>query len=79
MVGANLQSFISSHDQSRLTILLVLQESNITSSALLPLVGLLVELEELCAHLENLLLKLLIGLDLNFLSETDNWLEVDIF
>jgi hypothetical protein len=79
VVGANLQSFISSHDQSRLTILLVLQESNITSSALLPLVGLLVELEELCAHLENLLLKLLIGLDLNFLSETDNWLEVDIF
>jgi hypothetical protein len=79
VVGANLQSFISSHDQSRLAILLVLQESNITSSALLPLVGLLVELEELCAHLENLLLKLLIGLDLNFLSETDNWLEVDIF
>jgi hypothetical protein len=79
VVGANLQSFISSHDQSRLTILLVLQESNITSSALLPLVGLLVELEELCAHLENLLLKLLIGLDLNFLSETDDWLEVDIF
>jgi hypothetical protein len=57
----------------------VLQESNITSSALLPLVGLLVELEELCAHLENLLLKLLIGLDLNFFSETDDWLEVDIF
>lgn len=79
MVGANLQSLISSHDQSRLAILLVLQESNITSSALLPLVGLLVELEELCAHLENLLLKLLIGLDLNFLSETNDWLEVDIF
>jgi hypothetical protein len=79
VVGANLQSLISSHDQSRLAILLVLQESNITSSALLPLVGLLVELEELCAHLENLLLKLLIGLDLNFLSETDDWLEVDIF
>ncbi len=79
MVGANLQSLISSHDQSRLAILLVLQESNITSSALLPLVGLLVELEELCAHLENLLLKLLIGLDLNFFSETDDWLEVDIF
>ncbi len=79
MVGANLQSLISSHDQSRLAILLVLQESNITSSALLPLICLLVELEELCAHLENLLLKLLIGLDLNFLSETDDWLEVDIF
>jgi hypothetical protein len=57
----------------------VLQESNITSSALLPLIGLLVELEELCAHLENLLLELLVGLDLNFLGETDDRFEVDIF
>jgi hypothetical protein len=57
----------------------VLQESNIASSALLPFVGLLVELEELGPHLENLLLKLLVGLDLNFLSETDDWFEVDIF
>ena len=79
MVGANLQSLISSHDQSRLAILLVLQESNITSPTLLPFIGILVELEELCAHLENLLLKLLIGLNLNFLGETNDWLEVDIF
>jgi hypothetical protein len=57
----------------------MLQQSNITSPTLLPLIGLFVELEELCAHLEDLLLKLLVGFDLNFLSETDDWLEVDIF
>jgi hypothetical protein len=56
----------------------VLQESDITSSTLLPLVGILDELEELCAHLESLLLELLVGLDLDFLSEANNWLEVDI-
>ena len=79
MVGANLQRLVSSHNQSCLAILLVLQESNITSTTLLPLIGILVELKELCAHLENLLLKLLIGLNLNFLGETNDWLEVDIF
>ena len=79
MVGADLQSLISSHNQSCLAILLVLQESNIASSTLLPFIGLLVELEELCAHLENLLLKLLVGLDLDFLGETDDWFEMDVF
>jgi hypothetical protein len=79
MIGADLQSLISSHNQSCLAILLVLQQSNITSPTLLPFIGILVELEELCAHLENLLLKLLVGLNLNFLGETDDWLEVDIF
>jgi hypothetical protein len=79
MVGANLQRLVSSHNQSCLAILLVLQQSNITSPTLLPFIGILVELEELCAHLENLLLKLLVGLNLNFLGETDDWLEVDIF
>jgi hypothetical protein len=57
----------------------VLQESNITSPTLLPFISLLVELEELCTHLENLLLELLVGLDLNFLGQTDDWFEVDIF
>ncbi len=79
MVSADLQSLISSHNQSCLAILLVLQESNITSPTLLPLIGLLVELEELCAHFEDLLLKLLVGFDLDFLGETDDRLEVDIF
>ena len=79
MVGADLQRLISSHNQSRLAIVLVLQESNITSPTLLPLIGILVELEELCAHLENLLLELLVGFDLDFLGKTDDGLEVNIF
>ena len=79
MVGADLQCLISSHDQSRLTVLLVLQESNITSPALLPLIGLLVELEELCAHLEGLFFEFFVGFDLNLLCEADNRFKVDIF
>jgi hypothetical protein len=79
VVGADLQSLVSSHNQSRLAILLVLQKSNITSPALLPLVGILNKLEELCTHLEGLLLELLVGLDFNFLGKADNGLKVDIF
>ena len=78
VVGTDLQSLVSSHNQSRLAVLLVLQESNITSSTLLPLVGFLDKFEELCAHLESLLLQLLISFNLHFLGETDDWLEVNI-
>lgn len=79
MVGADLQSLISSHNQSCLAVLLVLQQSDITSSTLLPLVGLTNELEELGAHLEGLLLELLIGLDVDFLSKANDGFEVNIF
>ncbi len=78
VVGADLQSLVSSHNQSCLSILLVLQESNITGTTLLPLVGLANKLEELCAHLECLLLELLVGLNLNFLGQANDWLEVNI-
>lgn len=78
MVGADLQSLISAHDQSCLAVLLVLQQSNITSSALLPLIRLTDKLEELGAHLEGLLLELLVGLDVDFLGETNDRFEVDI-
>jgi len=78
VVGADLQSLISSHNQSRLAILLVLQQPNITSSTLLPLVGLTNELEEFCAHLESLLLELLVCLNIDFLGEADDWLEMNI-
>ena len=79
MICADFQSLISSHNQSSLAILLVLQQPNITSSTLLPLIAVFDELEELSTHLENLLLELLIGLDVDFLREADNGLEVDIF
>lgn len=78
MVGANLQGLVSSHHQAGLSVLLVLQQSDITSSSLLPLVGLADELEELGAHLEHLLLHLLVGLDLDLLGKADDGLEVDI-
>lgn len=78
MVGADLQSLISSHNQSRLAVLLVLQESNVPSSTFLPLVGLAHELEELCPHLEGLLLELLVGLGVDFLGQADDGLEVDV-
>jgi len=68
VVGANLQSLVSTHDQSCLSVFLVLQQPNITSSTLLPLVGVTDELEELGAHLEGLLLELLVGLDFDFLG-----------
>jgi hypothetical protein len=57
----------------------VLQQPNITSTTLLPLIAILDELEKLGAHLEYLLLELLVGLDIYFLGEADNGFEVDIF
>ena len=78
MISADLQSLISAHNQSSLAILLMLQQSNITCAALLPLVGLTNELEELCAHLEGLLFELLVGLDVDFLSEANDGLEVNV-
>jgi hypothetical protein len=56
----------------------VLQQSNITSPTLFPLVGFANELEELRPHLESLLLELFVCLDFDLLGEADNWLEVNI-
>lgn len=46
VVGADFQSLVSSHDQTSLAVVLVLEQLDITSAALLPLPGILVELEE---------------------------------
>lgn len=78
MVGADLEGLVSSHNKSGLAVLLVLQQTDITSAALLPLAGLLDELEELGAHLEKLLLGLLVGLGLDLLGQLDDGLEVDV-
>lgn len=78
MVGADLQGLIPTHDQSSLSILLVLQQPNVTSTTLSPLVGLTHKLEELGTHLESLLLEFLVCLGVNFLSEANDWLEVDV-
>lgn len=54
MVGANLKSLISSHNEPGLTVLLVLEESHVTSTTLLPLTRFLVELEQLGAPEQSL-------------------------
>lgn len=79
MVGANFQSLVSSHNQARSLVLLVLQESDFTSSTLFPLLALSIELEQLGTHLEALLLEFLICLGLNLLSQADNGLEIDVW
>jgi len=78
VVSADLQSLISTHNQTSLSILLVLQQSHVTGTTLSPLVGFTDKLEELCTHLEGLLLEFLVGLDVNLLRKTDDWLEVNI-
>lgn len=78
MVGADLEGLVSPHDQTSLAVLLVLQQSHITSTTLLPLLAVTVELEQLGAHLERLLLELFVGLGLDLLGQVDNGLEVDV-
>ena len=78
MIRADLQSLVSPHNQSSLPIILMLQKSHISSPTLLPLVGFLVELEELRAHLECLLFEFLIGLNFDLLSKTNDRFEMDI-
>lgn len=78
MVGADLEGLIAAHDEAGLLVLLVLQQADVTGTTLLPLLRLAVELKELGAHLEGLLLKLLVGLGLNLLGQVNDGLEVDI-
>jgi hypothetical protein len=78
VVGADLEGLIAAHDEASLLVLLVLQQADVTGTTLLPLFRLAVELEELGAHLESLLLKLLVGLGLNLLGQANNGLEVDV-
>jgi hypothetical protein len=78
VVGADLEGLVSAHDEAGLLVFLVLQETDITGTTLLPLLALTVELEKLGTHLEHLLLELLVGLGLDLLSQADDGLEVDI-
>lgn len=78
MVGTDLEGLISAHNQTCLAVISVLEKSHIASTTLLPLVGLADKLEELGTHLEGLLLDLLAGLDIDFLGETNDRLEVHI-
>lgn len=89
VVGADLERLLSSHNQADLVVLLVLEQPDVASSSLLPLAGGgggilailldgLDELEQLGAHLEELLLRLLVGLDVDLLGQLDDGLEVNV-
>lgn len=78
MVGADLEGLVAAHDQTSLAVLPVLQQADVTGSTLLPLLRLLLEDEQLGAHLEKLLLGLLVRLGLDLLGQADHRLEVDI-
>lgn len=78
MVGTDLESLVTAHDQASLAVLLVLEQTDVAGTALLPLLVVLLEDEELSAHLEELLLRLLVGLCFDFLGQADHGLEVDI-
>ncbi len=78
MVRADLQGLVPAHDNAGLAVLDVLEETNISGSAFLPLARFLHELEELGAHLEKLLLRLLVGLGLDLLGQVDDGLEVNV-
>lgn len=78
VVGADLKGLVTTHDQTGLAVLLVLEQADVTGTALLPLLGILLEDEELGAHLEELLFGLLVGLGLDLLGQADHGLEVDI-
>jgi hypothetical protein len=79
VVRADLECLVSAHDEASLAVLRVLQETNISGAALLPLAALLDELEELGSHLEYLFLGFLVGLGLDLFGKLDDGLEVHIF
>lgn len=78
VVGADFKSLVTSHNQTRLAILLVPQQANIASATLLPFSALTVKFKELRAHLEGLFFRLLVGLGLNLLRQMDDGLELNI-
>lgn len=78
MVGTDLEGLVAAHDQPGLAVIAMLEQTHITGTALLPFACLGHVLEELGAHLENLLLHLLVGLGLNLLGQVNDGLEMDI-
>lgn len=78
MICANLECLVPSHDQSCLLVLLVFQETNITSATFFPFPRISVEFEQFCAHLECLFLGFFIGLGLDLLGQMDDRLKMNI-
>ena len=78
MVGTDFEGLISAHDQPCLAVLLVLEQSDVASTSLLPFTAVAVKLEQLGTHLKGLLLGFFMSLGIDFLGQTDDRLEVSI-
>jgi hypothetical protein len=78
VICADFEGLIPPHHQTSLLVLFVFQQSHITGPSFLPLPGLTVKLKQLSAHLEGLLLELLVGLGLDLNRKANDRLEVEI-
>lgn len=78
MVGADLEGLVAAHDQAGLAVIAMLEQTHVAGTALLPLARVGNVPEELGAHLEDLLLRLLVGLGLDLLRQVDDGLEVNV-
>jgi hypothetical protein len=78
VVRADLQRLVSAHDNASFAVVLVLQKPHVACTTFLPLAALTHKLEQLGAHLEDLLLQLLVCFGLDLLREVDDGLEVNI-
>lgn len=78
VVGADFESLITPHDNSDQLCLLVLQQPQIPGTSLLPLVGIGDESEQLGSHLEDDILVLLVGADVDLFSQLDDGLIVRV-
>lgn len=76
MVSTDLQGLVTTHDETDLLRLLVLQQTNITCTTLLPFLRFLVKAEELGPDLELDILVLFVGLDFNLVFKLDHRVEL---
>lgn len=78
MVRAHLQRLVATHDEAHLLRFFVLQETNVTSATLLPLLRFLIEAEEFGTNLELHILVLFVRLHLNLVLQLDDWVVVRV-
>ena len=78
VICADLQRLVPSHDKTSLVVLLVPQQSHVSSTTLLPLAGVSIKLEELRPHLERHLLQFFVRLGVDLLRQVDDGLEVNV-
>lgn len=78
MVCTDFQGLVSSHDQAGFAIFFMFQQTNITRTSFLPLSRVSIKLEQLCAHLEGLLLSLFVSLGFDFFGQANDRFEMNV-